>query len=251
MRGFIRTASFLATVGVALVGQAMGGRTAIRDLDDLPHAGNSTLGQILVTDFTATDPPPNPVLFTTCVRDLDNNPVPFIPVTVDFSTCGSNVEVAATQQDPNVTMNCTYETLTKVSDAGGCVVLGPFIARTGINVPGWPTAPGNAPSRNIGPAEAVICAAVYTGGFLAGTASVRIVRYDSDADGDVDAGDRGYTLDAVGHFFGGPPPSPPYRTFYDYDHDGDIDAGDVSAVLDAEALYLQGLGSPYTGLYCP
>ena len=252
MRGFIRSASFLILVGLALVNRATADRASIiRDLDDLPHASNTKLGLVLVSDFPATGPPAIPESqLSTCVRDDDNNPVPFSTVTVDFSTCGTNVEVAPAQ-DENTTVDCSLETVTTTTDAGGCVVLGPFIARTAIDVSGWPTPPGNMPTRNIGPSGPVLCAAVYAGSFLVGTASVRINRYDSDVDGDVDAGDRGYALDAVGHFFGTPPPTPTYRMFYDYDHDGDVDAGDVSAVLDAEARYMTGTASPYTGPYCP
>ena len=250
MTGFIRGVAVLVMIGFAVVSRATD-RTVIRDLDDMPYSSNTKLGWVLVTDFPATGPPPIPESpFATCVRDHDNNPVPFSTVTVDFSTCGMTVEVAPAQ-DQNTTVNCGSESVSMTADAAGCVVLGPFIARTSIAVSGWPTPPGNMPARNIGPAEPVVCVAVYAGSFLLGTGTVRINRYDSDVDGDVDAGDRGYTLDAVGHFFGTPPPSPPYRMFYDYDHDGDVDAGDVAAVLDAEARYLTGQATPYAGPYCP
>jgi hypothetical protein len=223
----------------------------------LPNAANSTLGTVFVADFTNSAPAApqdgqiNAIVVSTCIRDADNNPVPFVTCTVDFSTCGTNVEMAANQEDPNVTTNCALETATVTADAGGCVQLGPFLARTLVNVSGWPDAPGNTPTRNIGPATQISCAAVYAGGFLMGTAEVHINRYDSDQDGDVDAGDRGFTLDAEGQFFGGPPPTPPYRIFYDYDYDNDVDAGDRGLVLQAEGLYFGGFRVPYPGPWCP
>ena len=248
MTGLVRKATLLIGCGLMLAGAAMAG---------LPHAGNSTLGIVTVADFYNFAPaaPQDGQIQThtlsTCIRDIDNNPVPFVTVTVDFSTCGTNVEMAATQEDPDVTVNCALETCTKTADAAGCIELGPFLAKTGVNVPGWPDAPGNVPARNIGPSDPILCASVYAGSFLMGTASVHVNRFDSDLDLDVDAGDRGFTLDAEGQFFGGAPPTPPYRVFYDYDYDHDVDAGDRGLVLQAEGLFFGGFRVPYNGAYCP
>lgn len=243
MTGLVPKAALLAACGLLLAGAAMAkcfSRT------------NSTLGPILVTDFALSLPLPNPGPLTSCFRDLVNNPCVYANVTVDFSTCGSDVEIAGTQERPDVTVNCIAETITMTTDETGCINLGPFLARTGIYVAGWPQAPGDVPSRNIGPAGAVgPCANVYVDGFLMGTVPVHVVRYDSDGDADVDASDLSFALNAVAHYLAGSPPDPPYRTFYDYDWDGDVDAGDVGVLLEAADMYFLGLQRPYQGAYCP
>jgi hypothetical protein len=247
---FVRNAVLPTACVVVIVGVALAGERTGYDVQGFP-VNNSTLGIVLVSDFMPVRSPVIPGPMMTCIRDADNHPVPFATVTVDFSTCGTMVEMAANQEDPAVAVNCGLEMITKATDASGCIILGPYLARTGIDVQGWPTNPGTTPMRNIGPSEPELCAAVYGNGFLLGTAYVFINRYDSDRDGDVDAGDMGYTLDAIGHFLSGPPPNPPYRTFYDYDWDGDVDAGDAAVVLDAMGLYFQGHRAPYQGAYCP
>lgn len=241
MSDLARRAALLTACGLVLAGAAMAkcfGRE------------NSTLGPVLVTDFDHSPSLPDPGLLTTCFRDLGNNPCAFPTVTIDFSACGSDVEIAEGQERTDVIVNCAARTITIFAGPTGCINLGPFLARTGIHVPGWSTVPGMNPSRNIGPASAVgPCAVIYVDGFLMGTVPVRVVRYDLEGDGDVDAGDRAFTLDAMGHFFSEPVAA--YRTFHDYDHDGDVDAGDASAAMDAEALYFSGARTPYAGVFCP
>lgn len=239
----IRRAALLIACGLVLAGPASAKCFC---------SSCATLGPVLVTDFG------HPLLLTpggpltSCFRDVDNNPCPYPSVTIDFTPCGGDVEIAEMQERTDVTVNCAARTVSTIADQSGCLVLGPFLARTRIQVTGWPQAPGDVPSRNIGPAGAIgPCANVFVNGFLMGTVPVLVVRYDSDGDADVDAGDLGFTLDAVGHFLTGPPPDPAYRTFYDYDWDGDVDAGDAAAVLEAMGMYFQGVRAPYQGPYCP
>jgi hypothetical protein len=243
MTNLARRAVILAACGLVLAAPA-GAKCFSRQ--------NVTLRPVLVTDLAHSLLVPNPGPLTSCFRDINNVPCPYGAVTIDFSPCGGDVELAEDQERTDVVVNCAARTITITAGSDGCVVLGPILARTGIQVTGWPQAPGVVPPRNIGPAEAVgPCAVVYYEGFPMGTVPVHVVRYDLDGDTGVDAGDVSYELDAVGHFLAGPPPDPAYRTFYDHDLDGDVDAGDVAAQLRAVALYLTGQRAPYAGPYCP
>jgi hypothetical protein len=254
MTGLVRKATYFAVCGLMLAGAAMAG---------VPNAANSTVGTVSVAEFDVEfdiNPAPNGIqshqcapptipcaLVFTVINDATNAAVPFASVTVDFSTCASDIEMAEIQPDPDAFVNCTAKTITKSADANGQIMLGPYIARFVGNIPGFPDAPGNIPSRNIGPSTLVSCATVYAGGVLMGTAPVFINRFDAQADDDVDDGDGGYHDDGVGQYFGIPAD---YRTFYDYDADNDVDAGDRGLLGDAINLHL-GLGKPYyTGPWC-
>lgn len=250
MTGLVRKATLLTACGLVLAGAAMAG---------VPNSANSTLGGVQVTDYDIVTPAlaqengiqSHAAITMTIIRDADNFPVPFATVTVDFSTCGTDVEMAEIQPDPAATVNCGAETITIQANAAGEVFLGPFLARTAVNVPGWPDDPGSTPIRNIGPAEPISCATIYAGGFIMGMAVVLVNRFNGDPnDTDVDAGDQAFHENAQGQFFDPfTPPIPQYRIFYDHDNDLDVDAGDGALVLVAQNLFFGGR-AVYTGPWC-
>jgi hypothetical protein len=64
--------------------------------------------------------PNSPNVWT--IRDFANQPVPNIPVTIDFSACTrQDIRLGATQPDPGTTLNCMAKTVTKYTNAMGQV----------------------------------------------------------------------------------------------------------------------------------
>jgi hypothetical protein len=50
-------------------------------------------------------------------RDFNNVPIPNAPITVDFSNC--DIQLCADQKDPGVTVDCTAQTVRRLTDVNG------------------------------------------------------------------------------------------------------------------------------------
>jgi len=144
--------------------------------------------------------------FHVVVRDIANNPISGVVVTIDLSQC-TDIHLCGDQLDPGLTMNCGFRQASRVTDASGSA---PFTLLGGSNGAG--NATGYALSGR-----------VLVGGTLLGNMTVSA--YDLDGSGGVGANDLSAWLGDFGSGL-------PYGRS-DYDCSGGIGANDLSLWLDA------------------
>ncbi len=157
--------------------------------------------------------------FQVVVRDLANNPMPFVAVVVDLSGA-PDLRMCGDQLDASLTLDCAHAKVSALTDANG-------IARFTLLGGGF------GPALTIGyPAQ------FYCQGILLG--SVPVSSYDLDGQGGVSANDLSVWL---AEFASG---TPYVRS--DFDCSGDVGANDLSFWLAAFASGTQ-IGS--CGSTCP
>ncbi len=91
-------------------------------------------------------------------RDIANNPIPGVPVVIDFSGC-SEVRLSADPHDPDAVVDCVQRTVRKATDAAGVVRF--RVVGCSVAVPGTPGSPWS-------------CARIYGDGALVASPSVAI-----------------------------------------------------------------------------
>jgi hypothetical protein len=244
MTGLVRKATLLCVCGVLLAGAAMAGVPSPANsqspcilLMDLPNSTNNVGGNAGVCG--------QPALLV-IVRDAGNAPVAGATVVVDFSACNaSDVKLADTQSDPNVTLACAGKTATKTANGAGEVCFSLEGATNIVDLSSGHAQYSGFPVRNIGPSGSFLCAKIYADATLLATVPVMINKYDLDNDGTVVGGDGSYETDAIGANVGGL-----YATFGDYNCDGAVVGGDGSLHTDAIGNAVFG-EAVYAGTYCP
>ncbi len=157
--------------------------------------------------------------FSVVVRDLANNPLPFVAVIVDLSGA-PDLRLCGNQLDASLTLDCTNARVSALTDANG-------VARFTLLGGGY------GPPFTIGfPAQ------IFCQGFLLG--SVPVCSFDLDGQGGVSANDLSVWL---AEFAAG---TPYVRS--DFDCSGDVGANDLSFWFGAFASGTQ-IGS--CGTTCP
>ena len=163
--------------------------------------------------------------FPVIIRDLANNPVPGVIVTLDLSQC-SDIALCAQQNDPAAVVNCAQKTVSKITAADGSVT---FIVM------------GCALNAGASPGIQVPQARVFADGFL--LASVWSPVLDQSGCDGIGANDLSTWLS---DFFSGQ-----YFVRSDYDYSGYLGANDLSLWITAFGLGGSVAGCSSIGGACP
>lgn len=173
----------------------------------VPSPSNWTVPpMILVVGEDGNGIPDSVGEFTIDARDLANQPMAGVLVTIDFSGC-NDIRLAANPQDPDAIVDCALRTVSKHADANGIAV---------FRIAGSCSAPPGSPGSGLH------CVPILGDGvvqFYVDAATIDLTGGDGLGPADFSA-----WLD---DFFGG---LQPIRS--DFDHSGDLGAADLSRMLD-------------------
>ena len=161
--------------------------------------------------------------FTVVARDLANNPVDGIPITLDLSNC-PDLALCPDQMDPSAVTSCTAKTIQKITNLQGQVT---------FTVLGSSNGSGHASSL-------AGSARIFGGRGLTWIGAPSVASFDLDGSGGVGAGDLSAWLADFGS-------GQPYARS-DFDGSGDIGAADLSQWL---AVYGAGGSVQSCAASCP
>lgn len=187
---------------------------------DPPSPGNSTIpDHVTLVSLGPAGPDSVAGHFVVVFRDLANQPVPGVVITLDFAAC-TDVAIAPDQRDPRLVVNCSSRTVSAVTDVNGTAsftILG---------------------ARAFGPPSGPNSLRIYGDGVMLGSLSASM--FDLDGTGGVTLGDLGAW---ASDFFSGT--NPPRS---DYDDYGGVSLSDLSFWA---AAYFSGRELFSAGPYCP
>ena len=187
----------------------------------LPPCCNSTVPSCISLVGSRGSVPAATGAFTVVVRDLANNPIAGVGVTIDLANA-MDLRICADQLDPAATVNCAAKTVRKFTAADGSVH---------FTVLGGSNGAGNATTLLNG-------GRIFANGFLIGSPTVSA--YDLDGISGVGANDLSAWL---GDFFTG---NPIGRS--DYDCSNSVGANDFSIWL---GVFGSGAMAQSCGASCP
>jgi hypothetical protein len=174
------------------------------------------------------------------LRNANNNPIAYCPVTLDFSACAAaDVRVCASQPDQPSTIGpqpasatCGSHVVTLEANPLGEVCLSLSGSSGRID--------GNGPRAEDRP----LCCAISSYGKPMGTAVVTVVRYDLNGDGFLNVNDLSVWLRLSGGMSG------VYHSLGDYNGDGRLNIGDLSMWLTCSRARAGALVAACTA-FCP